>query len=313
MTSARLLALVLVVPAAAGCSRRSGKGLVEGVEVVELEADAAAQMKLTTGKLKELFLERLRADGSFVFTESGQRAPEGAAAARLRLGLGDVRRVEAGAGESGRVDVRAALSVNLRGATDGGPYSLRASGSAPVDGDAAALEAAQQKALVLALDRLVKEARALLRAVGKPDAELVAALGSRQMEERAAALRILTERKNPNAISALIGKLKSEDLDEVRGAMGGLVELKASQAVPDLIEIARGVDAGFLREIVFALGEIGGEEAEAFLYTVEQGHDNELIRRAASDALRDLREGDEKLKATAGRTHAGNKSEERSK
>jgi len=107
-------------------------------------------------------------------------------------------------------------------------------------------------------------------------------------------VRVLTDRRNPAVVQALLGQLGGSDPDEVRRAIGALVELKEKRAVPLLIELGNAHDPVFLREVIYALAGIGGEEAQAYLYTVAQGHDNPAIRDAAQQALDELSRSEQK-------------------
>ena len=127
-----------------------------------------------------------------------------------------------------------------------------------------------------------------LGAVERPNDALVEDLRAKDPRVREYALRVLADRRHPEAAPLLIERLQDGDPVAVRRAIGALVEMRTPEAVSALIELARGKELGFVAEILFALGEIGGEEAEAYLYTVAQGHDQPALRAAAQDALETL-------------------------
>src|SRR5260370_1811719 len=146
-------------------------------------------------------------------------------------------------------------------------------------------QAAALRALRSALHETVSMADLQLAAIGKSDRELIKDLNETNLRVRDAAIRVLSDRKNPAVRGALVDKLKGPEVDGVRRAIGGLVALHDVQAVPPLIELARGKDPSFLREILFALGAIDGEVAQADLVTVAQGADDPDIRHLAGQAL----------------------------
>lgn len=48
-------------------------------------------------------------------------------------------------------------------------------------------------------------------------------------------------------------------------------------------------DPGFVVQVAYALGELGDDDAEAFLFTASTGHPEPAVRRAATEALENLR------------------------
>lgn len=140
-----------------------------------------------------------------------------------------------------------------------------------------------------ALTGAVKGARAVVAALGKSDAELLAQLGDPDPQAAEWAAAVLAERKHPGALEPLVALLGTDDLMKSRWAMRFLIRLGDARAASAMIEASRHKDDTFQREIVFALGELGGEEAEAYLFTVAQGHDLPLMRQSAERALSELR------------------------
>jgi len=260
---------------------------VERVEVVAASLAEAQVLALTPMQAQTELSTRLVPDRGFQLVDPGARGVDGAV--RLTLELDAVQEQVNASGMPGIEEVTASLGIR-RSTGDGVErITLQVIRSQPVEGDA--LEGRQEaarRALDLALDRLVKEARVHLDARRRDDGRLMKDLRARDPLVRDAATSALVARRNRAAIPALVERLRGDDPLEVRRAIGGLVELQAREAVPELIEISRGKDPGFLRELVYALGAIGGDEAQAYLYTMSQGHDQPAVRDAARQALEEM-------------------------
>jgi hypothetical protein len=187
-------------------------------------------------------------------------------------------------------EVGASLLLEQSGSDDAPRYEVVGLGERALGPDAGpdarreALRAALASALVQVADAAVLH----LNAAQRPDEALVADLRAQDPRVREYALRVLADRRHPEAAPLLIERLQDGDPVAVRRAIGALVEMRTAEAVSALIELARGKELGFVAEILFALGEIGGAEAEAYLYTVAQGHDQPAVRAAAQDALETL-------------------------
>ena len=255
---------------------------VEGETVVDNPA-----LGLDAQAVRERLLLKLRESGRFTEPPQTAAAEKGA---RLTLELGYTREAARKPREGTWAETGARLDVETP-LEDGSLHDeVVGVGEAPLSGDSLeARRAALQRSLDAALEQLVASADLLLRARARTDAELAAQLKDPDGRVAEFALRVLSERKSPLAVEALLERLRVPDAVQVRRAMGALVEMREARAVPVLIDLGRHRDPAFLKEIVFALGEIGGEEAEAWLFTVSQGHDVAAVREAASQALGDLR------------------------
>lgn len=145
-----------------------------------------------------------------------------------------------------------------------------------------------------ALDEVIascaEQAAQVVKAQGKDVRELLAQVDAGTLYAQDAALRVLVERRRPEALPGLLARLQLDDPMVVRRAIGALVELKDPRAASPLIDALKAKDAQFQREIVFALAAIGGDEAEAFLYTVAQGHEDPSLRAAAQAGLDEMGE-----------------------
>lgn len=277
----------LVLCLAAGGCKRDRPYPVERAEIGAWGSLSRAGVTASRGDVEQLLAGRLIPAAGFklVDASSGEEAPEGA----LKLTL-DVPLAQA---DPARVGVL--LQLRRRGPAGAGPgtarYEAEGVGEAP---SSAQGEVAVKTALEAAIDQALRRARVQLQAAEKSDDALVKDLASKDSTTRGAAVRILTDRRNPAVTQALLDQLGSSDPDEVRRAIGALVEMKEKRAVPPLIELGNAHDPVFLREVIYALAGIGGDEAQAYLYTVAQGHDHPAIREAAQQALDELSRSEQK-------------------
>jgi len=267
-------AAVVLCLAAPGC-RRNLPYPVERLEIGSPGALRGVGWKGSRADLEAAVKGRLGAAGFVLHDGSGREpAPEGA----IRLAL------ELTAAQGAPVRVGVLLQVRRRSDPAPASYQVNAVG----EGSSA------QGALEKAIERVLRGARLQLLAAAKSDEDLVKDLASSDSAVHLSAVRVLTDRRNPAVVQALLDQLGSDDLDEVRRAIGALVELKERRAVPPLIELGSSRDLGFLLEVLYALGEIGGDEAQAYLYTVAQGHDQAAVREVAQQALDELSRSEQK-------------------
>ena len=267
-------AAVVICLAASGC-RRDHPYPVERLEIGSTGALPRAGWKGSRADLEAAVKVRLGAAGFALHEGSGgESAPEGA----LRLSL------ELSVAQGAPSRVGALLHVRRRSGPVPASYQVDAVG------EGSSIEAA----LGMAIERALRGARLQLQAAERPDEDLVRDMASGNPAVRLSAVRVLTDRRNPVVVQALLDQLGGDDPDEVRRAIGGLVELKEKRAVPPLIELGNSRDPGFMLEVLYALGGIGGEEAQAYLYTVAQGHDQAAVREAAQQALDELSRSEQK-------------------
>ena len=165
------------------------------------------------------------------------------------------------------------------------PTPVDASAGPDPEGRLQAFEGALQGAMFEAATALSWQ----VEARKKSDADLEKDLTTSDARVRDYAVRALAERRNPAAVPMLLARLDDDSPEVVRRAMGALVAIGDLRAVRPLIELTRKRPPQFVAEVLYALGSLGGVEAEAFLYTLESGAPDEEVRRAAHEALGDLR------------------------
>jgi hypothetical protein len=123
---------------------------------------------------------------------------------------------------------------------------------------------------------------------GKPVGKLIADLSSEDPRLRDHAVRVLAERRSPEAVPALLERLRDEDRRVVHRAVGALAQIGDARAVPPLIELSRSGDPALTARVARIIGDLGGDEAEGYLLTLEAGHPDPRVRSAAREALADL-------------------------
>src|SRR5262249_41725526 len=117
-------------------------------------------------------------------------------------------------------------------------------------------------------------------------AEIVKALAGSDEDLRDEAMRIAEERREREAVPALVQLLKNDDRAVRDRAIGTLAAIGDARAVKPLTEVARFAETGELPKVLDALGAIGGDEARAYLEFVSSGHADPEMRQLAKDALR---------------------------
>ncbi len=125
-------------------------------------------------------------------------------------------------------------------------------------------------------------------AEAKPLDALLADLGAGDARVRDHAIRVLADRRSPEAVPALLERLRDGDPEIVQRAVGALAQIGDRRAVGPLIEVAQGGDPALTARVARIVGDIGGPEAEGYLLTLEAGHPDPAVRRAAREALADL-------------------------
>lgn len=265
--------------------------------LIVAEANLAGNPELAepAEQVRRELLAALESTGHFIVREGAE--------ARVRLEIDQARRVLAPtpnvapdqiAGEREMADVAVTLELTIP-STQGDFDRLVAEGQArrATGADDALDPAARLAAFDAALDAAMREAVIALNyqveARKKSDAALVADLSSPEARLRDYAIRVLADRRSPAAIPHLILRLQDENEDVARRAVGALVAIGDRRAVRPLAEMTRKRRPDQVRPILYALGSLGGSEAEAFLFTLESGSPDEEVRRAARDALADLR------------------------
>jgi HEAT repeat protein len=177
--------------------------------------------------------------------------------------------------------------------------SGRAATGAESGPDPEARLAAFRTALRFALDDASRGIAWQLDARKKSDDDLVADLSSLDPRVRDYAIRALADRRSPAAVPHLLARLDDDDPAIVLRAVGALVAIGDRRAVEPLIDLTRKRPPHVATQVLYALASLGGPTAEAYLFTLESGAADEDIRRAASDALSELRRKRDEASARA--------------
>jgi hypothetical protein len=285
-------AIALALLAGAACDR--------GPAPVHIASIRIAQGALVE-PLREAGLEPPALEGAArdALVAAGFRMGDGDRAHRARLDVVAVRLAPPRG--TGGVRVEVAVELELAPVAEGAddPRRETGTGSAPLaPGQAgetwtAALAAATREAAGALALGFAEEA--------KPVEKLVVDLGSPDARVRQAAARVLADRRSPAAVPALLERLQDPDPEVVLRAVGALAQIGDPRAVGPLIEISRRGDGAFTARVARLLGDVGGREAEGYLLVLESGHSDPRVRRAASEALGDLRA----RRADASRATAG--------
>jgi len=101
--------------------------------------------------------------------------------------------------------------------------------------------------------------------------------------------QVLADRRSPEAVPALVERLEDSDGDVVQRAVGALAQIGDPRAVVPLIDLAQRSDPEQASRVVRVIGDLGGPDAAGYLLTLESGAEDRRLRRAAREALRDLR------------------------
>ncbi|MFL5421572.1 MAG: HEAT repeat domain-containing protein [Myxococcales bacterium] len=123
----------------------------------------------------------------------------------------------------------------------------------------------------------------------KSDADLVHDLTAQDARLRDYAVRALADRRNPAVVPQLLNRLSDDNPVVALRAVGALVAIGDRRAVDPLIEMTRHTKPQVTAQILYALASLGGPTAEAYLYTLESGAADDDVRRAATEALNELR------------------------
>ncbi len=114
--------------------------------------------------------------------------------------------------------------------------------------------------------------------------ELRAALAPDAGELRLEALRVIGERKLTAEVPTLLKLLSDEDEAVRDAALGALVEMRVERAVSEIARLRSMRDRREMSKILDAIAVLGGQEADDYLAFVAQGHEDEEIRKMASEA-----------------------------
>lgn len=274
-TLAALAALAL----AAGCRRGAPPVEVGSVRV----AESALAGPLGEAGLDAAALEKATREA---LARAGFRTGAGAGARQARVDVLSVRLAPGATGPRVEVTVEIDLGAGEDGKSGGsareaGTGSAPLAGAPPAEAWGAALRAAAGRAAEALALGFAEEA--------KPLDAVVADLGSPDARARERAVRVLGERKSLEAVPALLGRLRDPDPEVVHRTVGALAQIRDPRAVGPLIDVSRRGDPAFTARLARLIGDIGGSEARGYLLTLEAGHGDPGVRRAAREALEEMR------------------------
>ena len=236
--------------------------------------------------------DRVRRELQMALERTRHFAVRDGAAGRVRLEIEAARRM---AGPDREVaDVQ--LLVELTAPTAQGDLERTVSegaGRAPTGAEAGtdseARLAAFDGAFRAALDDAARGLAWQLDAHRKTEPELVRDLQDPDARVRDYAIRALADRRSTEVVPQLVVRLNDDNPAVALRAVGALVAIGDRRAVEPLIEMTRKRPSQVVTQVLYALASLGGPTAEAFLYTLESGATDDEVRRAATDALSELR------------------------
>ncbi|HEY6005943.1 MAG TPA: HEAT repeat domain-containing protein [Anaeromyxobacter sp.] len=276
-----LLAAPLVLASLAACTRGPGSIHVRSVRVAEgAVTPALREAGIDEAALDDAALAALRGVG---FTLG-----EGARPYLAEVSVASVRLAPPNAsGGVPRVEVSLELALAPAQAGQGGTVREMGTSAAPLTGGDPA--AASRAALVQAARRAAESLMLAFAEEAKTVEALVADLESKDPRVRDHAVRVLADRHAAAAVPALIQRLKDDDPRIVQRAVGALAQIGDPRAVGPLIDVSRNGDGSVAARVARLIGDIGGPEAEGYLLTIEAGHPDPRVRKAAREALSDMR------------------------
>lgn len=289
-SSRRLAALgVALLGASAGCRGRE-RCAIEGVSLgAGLPAEQMAEMGLQGEELRQAAQEALRASGGFAV--AGREQPGSGPRCRATVALLDARlatrRPPEGPPESAVTRMEVALELRVEPA-EGDGFGEAVRWGEPARGAEPPAQVLR-RAVAGAAGRAAAAVAMGFAEMRKRDAEVIRDLDSGDPRLRDYAVRVLADRRNPAAVPRLVARLKDPDPEVVERAVGALGQIRDRRAVVPLIELTYRREPPFVAQLARIIGDIGGPEAEAFLATLASGHADAGVRRAAREALADLR------------------------
>lgn len=295
----RAVVLSLLAGLALGGCRRGERAAVYIDKLVVTESaisDRLPPSGLKADDIRKAALLAIAREKSFA--AGAREVPEDARAFHARVTLVFARELEDRTG-TGRVTggeqvvarplAEVGVEVELEPAGPGGVLREATLGREQMagrdpEGRRIAYAVAVEKAVSSAVDGLALQ----LAAEQKSDDALIQDLHASDPRKRDYAVRVLSDRRNPAAVPALIERLGETDRGVVERTVGALAVLKDRRAVPALIELTRGKEPGFVAQVTRVIGDIGGKDAEAYLMTLESGHPDPGVREAAQESLAEL-------------------------
>lgn len=221
-------------------------------------------------------------------SEAGFRLGEGARAHRAEASVSSVELLAPGAsGGAARAEIAIELALTPAEPGRGGARREEGTGAVALSGvdpreawGAALRDAAREAAASLAL-AFSEEA--------KTDEQVIADLSAGDARVRDHAVRVLGDRRSRAAVPALLERLEDPEPRVAHRTVGALAQIGDERAVAPLIELSRSEDPARAARVARLIGDIGGAEAEGYLLTLEAGHADPRVRRAAGEALAEMR------------------------
>jgi HEAT repeat protein len=275
------LAAALLLASLAACSRGPGAIHVRSVRV----ADGAVTPALRETGIDEAVLDDAAQAG---LRGAGFTLGEGARPHLAEVSVASVRLTPPNAsGGAPQVEISVELSLAPAPPDSGGAVRETGTGAAALSGGDPA--AASRQALAVATRRACEALVLGFAEEGKPVEKVIADLDSKDARVRDHAVRVLADRRATAAVPALIARLKDEDPRVVHRAVGALAQIGDARAVAPLVDLSRSGDGLLASRVARLIGDIGGAEAEGYLLTIEAGHPDPRVRRAAREALGEMR------------------------
>jgi hypothetical protein len=240
--------------------------------------------------LREAGLDRAGLEGAAreALAAAGFRLGEGKRPVRARVDVLSVR-LAPPATSDGAPRVEVTVELELTPAAEGAPPASRESATQAAPVGRGGPGPAAREALAAAARRAAEGLAIGHAADAKPVEALLAELDAPDARVRDHAVRVLADRRSAAAVPALIERLRDDDAEVVLRAVGALAQIGDPRAVEPLIEISWNSNAAFTARVARVIGDIGGPDAESYLLTVSSGHPEPMVRRAAGEALADLR------------------------
>jgi hypothetical protein len=285
----RLAALCLAL---AACKASPKPNAVEIGTLLVSRADVASRPELASSaeEVRAALATQLQATGRFA-VRPGAKGRISLSIERAEHSMAPLAFIDGGSPPIEREMAEVVVSLELSRPKD---HDLHAEGLArrPIEAEQSLESSARNAAFAAALDTALYEAAAALADQmderAKNDDAVVADLRSTEPRIRDYAIRVLSERRNPAAVPALIARLSDPEPSIWLRAVGALTIIGDRRAVGPLIDLTRKrrpEDAG---PLIYAIGTLGGPEAEAYLFTLESGAPDEGMRRAAREAYAEL-------------------------
>jgi hypothetical protein len=282
--------VVVGIALALACSRfPAGAIPVGSISISDANLAGNPELGITADAARRELARAIEATGKFAMRAEG--------AARIHLEVEAARRLTlATAGGPDRELAYVEVSLEMTAPSAHGEIEKTLSeGSArvPTGAESGTDPEARLSAFSLALRAALDDAsRGLIwqvEARRKSDRDLVRDLTASDARLRDYAVRALADRRNPAVVPQLLNRLTDENPVVALRAVGALVAIGDRRAVDPLIELTRNRPPQMTTQVLYALASLGGPTAEAYLFTLESGAPDDVVRRAAADALGELR------------------------